>query len=112
MAHYALRDYAMPNLDAMQGNINRPTINTNNFEIKPTMIQIIQNIMGVLDAATDLRFVPFSLCDDAFMWLDLFHHKVRGTRQPISCELFPTEQDDEAEDGHHQLLAARGGIIL
>lgn len=37
-----LRDYAMPNLEAVQGNINGLIINAGNFEIKLAMIQMIQ----------------------------------------------------------------------
>ncbi|KAA3484131.1 hypothetical protein EPI10_006235 [Gossypium australe] len=35
-------DYAMPNLNVVRRRINRPAINTNNFEIKLIMIQMIQ----------------------------------------------------------------------
>ncbi|KAA3469439.1 hypothetical protein EPI10_015226 [Gossypium australe] len=38
MAHYVL-----PSVDTVQESITRPTITANNFEINPTMIQIIQN---------------------------------------------------------------------
>ncbi|XP_052477120.1 uncharacterized protein LOC128032552 [Gossypium raimondii] len=35
MEQRTLSDYAMPDLDVVRGSINRPTINTNNFKIKP-----------------------------------------------------------------------------
>ncbi|KAA3484857.1 oligopeptide transporter 4-like [Gossypium australe] len=38
-----LNEYAQLNLDMVQGSIMKPTITTNNFEIKPAMIQMIQN---------------------------------------------------------------------
>ncbi|KAA3467201.1 oligopeptide transporter 4-like [Gossypium australe] len=45
MAHNetTLRDYVLPNLEMVQGSIIRPAITSNSFEIKPTMIQMIQN---------------------------------------------------------------------
>ncbi|KAA3465729.1 hypothetical protein EPI10_000870 [Gossypium australe] len=41
MEQCTLHDYVMPNLDVVQGSINRPKINDNNFEIKLKMIQMI-----------------------------------------------------------------------
>ncbi|KAA3473560.1 RING-H2 finger protein ATL63 [Gossypium australe] len=38
-----LRDYALPSLDRVQESIARQIITTNNFEIKPTTIQMFQN---------------------------------------------------------------------
>ncbi|KAA3461314.1 RING-H2 finger protein ATL63 [Gossypium australe] len=38
-----MREYALLNLDMVQGSIMRPAITTNNFEIKLAMIQMIQN---------------------------------------------------------------------
>ena len=37
------RDYVSPNVQYDQNPIVRPTITVNNFEIKPAMIQMIQN---------------------------------------------------------------------
>lgn len=37
-----LLNYAMPNVNDAQPNIVRPTINANNFKIKPVLIQIVQ----------------------------------------------------------------------
>lgn len=37
-----LLNYAMPNVNDAQPNIMRPTINANNFEIKPVLIQMVQ----------------------------------------------------------------------
>ncbi|KAA3477291.1 oligopeptide transporter 4-like [Gossypium australe] len=92
-----LRDYALPCLDMVQENITRLMITTNNFEIKPTMIQMIQNNLqfrgtmtedpnqhlklflqfcdtfkykGVMDDVIRLRLFPSLLIDNAFSWLD------------------------------------------
>ena len=85
-----LRDYALP-LTGIPPVIRRPTIQENNFELKPITLQLIQNIQfmglpnkdpnihisnfldmcdmmkynGVSDDAIRLRFFPFSLKDKA-----------------------------------------------
>ncbi|WVZ08241.1 hypothetical protein V8G54_021587 [Vigna mungo] len=90
-----LRDYAMPNPNSYQGSIVRPPIQANNFEIKPALLQVIQQnrfggavseypnshldnflaicdtlkINGVSDYAIHLRLFPFSLRDKAKRWL-------------------------------------------
>ena len=38
----ALRDYAMPSVNGAISSIRRPAIQANNFEIKPAIIQMIQ----------------------------------------------------------------------
>ncbi|KAA3471130.1 reverse transcriptase [Gossypium australe] len=90
-------DYALPNLDTVQGSITRPTITINTFEIKPAMTQMIQyNVQfrgiftedlnqhlkwflqlcdtfkfnEVIDDVICLRLFPFILIDNAFSWLD------------------------------------------
>ena len=93
-----LRDYTLPNESEAQTSITRPAINANNFEIKPSFIQMDQqnqfggnvmedpnthltNIMdlygtikinGVNDDAIKLRLFPFSLCDKAKVWLNSY----------------------------------------
>ncbi|KAF7823809.1 uncharacterized protein G2W53_021953 [Senna tora] len=89
-------DYATPKLDGLQHSIRRPSIQANNFEIKPATIQLLQangqfggspiedpNIYilnfleicdtfkhnGVSDDAIRLRLFPFSLRDKAKVWL-------------------------------------------
>ena len=80
-----LGDFAMPNITDNNGSIVAPTIANNNFEIKPSVIQMVQNnqfggllgedpyahiltflnvyatfkINGVTDDAIRLRLFPF-----------------------------------------------------
>ncbi|KAL5563299.1 hypothetical protein UlMin_033046 [Ulmus minor] len=90
----ALKDYSIPNVGVP--NIQRPPIQANNFEIKPAIIQMIQNLVqfgglanddpnlhivnfleicdtfkhnGVTDDAIRLRLFPFSLNSKAKAWL-------------------------------------------
>ncbi|KAF7810599.1 uncharacterized protein G2W53_037342 [Senna tora] len=89
-------DYATPKLDGLQHSIRRPSIQANNFEIKPATIQLLQangqfggspiedpnnhilNFLencdtfkhnGVSDDAIRMRLFPFSLRDKAKVWL-------------------------------------------
>ena len=90
-----LGDFAMPNILGSFGGIVAPTIANNNFEIKPSIIQMVQNnqfeglqgedpyahiltflnvcatfkINGVKDYAIRLRLFPFSVKDKAQLWL-------------------------------------------
>ena len=90
-------DFAMPGLDGTRQSIARPTINANNFEIKPALLQMIQSSVqfyglanedpnahianfleicdtfkynGVSDDAISLRLFPFTLKDRAKAWLN------------------------------------------
>ena len=91
-----LSDYAMPNIDGSRTSIVRPAVNTNNFEIKPGLIQMVQQVQftgknsedpnehlanfleicdtiklnGVSEDAIRLRLFPFSLKDKAKVWLN------------------------------------------
>ena len=38
-----LMEYAQPSLDGTASCIRRPTVHANNFELKPSYVQIIQN---------------------------------------------------------------------
>ena len=87
-----LLDTSMPGLGGTQRSIARPSINSNNFEIKPSLIQMIQNMSqffgmtnkdpndyiaeflkiydtikmnGVTEDALGLRLFPFTLKDKA-----------------------------------------------
>lgn len=90
------KDYAMPSVNGATSIIRRLAIQANNFEIKPAIIQIIQQIIqfgglsqedpnvhivifveicdtfkhnGVIDDVIRLRFFPFSLREKAKAWL-------------------------------------------
>ncbi|KAF7822112.1 uncharacterized protein G2W53_027567 [Senna tora] len=94
--NHNVSDYATPKLDGLQHSIRRPSIQANNFEIKPATIQLLQangqfggspvedpnshilNFLeicdtfkhnGVSDDAICLRLFPFSLRDKAKVWL-------------------------------------------
>ena len=91
-----LLDTSMPGLGGTQRSITRPSINSNNFKIKPSLIQMIQNTVqffgmskedpndhiaeflelcdtikmnGVTEDALRLRLFPFTLKDKAKIWL-------------------------------------------
>ena len=91
-----LLDTSMPGLGGTQRSITRPSINSNNFEIKPSLIQMIQNMVqffgmskedpndhiaeflelcdtikmnGVTEDALRLRLLPFTLKDKVKIWL-------------------------------------------
>ncbi|KAL5577484.1 hypothetical protein UlMin_019183 [Ulmus minor] len=92
----ALRDYAAPNIAGTTSGIRRPAVQANNFEIKPSFIQMVQSnqfggmskddpnahiayflevcdlykINGVSEDAVRLRVFPFSLRDRAKEWLN------------------------------------------
>ncbi|XP_073017528.1 uncharacterized protein [Primulina eburnea] len=92
-----MMDYAQPSLDGARPSIVRPVIRANQFEIKPAIIQMIQNTVqfggsalddpnshiadfleicdtfkfnAVSDDAVRLRLFPFSLRDKAKAWLN------------------------------------------
>ncbi|WRX24303.1 Retrotransposon gag domain - like 10 [Theobroma cacao] len=92
-----LRDYAVPQVQNLHSSIRRPLIQANNFEIKPSIIQMIQTAVqfgglpnddsnahiinfleicdtfkanDVTDDAIRLRLFPFSLRNKAKSWLN------------------------------------------
>ncbi|XP_073121491.1 uncharacterized protein [Henckelia pumila] len=92
----SMMDLALPNNEGARPSIIRPTVAANHFEIKPAILQMIQNtlqfggsvidepyvhitnfleicdtfkIQGVSDDAIRLRLFPFSLRDKAKAWL-------------------------------------------
>src|SRR5262249_18195786 len=96
-AQKTMMDYAKPSFDGTNSSIVRPTVATNTFEIKPAIIQMIQNTVqfgglpsedpnahitsfleicdtfkenGVNNDTIRLRLFPFSLRDRAKGWLN------------------------------------------
>src|SRR5262249_28131703 len=96
-AQRTMMDYAKPSFDGSNSSITRPTVVTNPFEIKPVIIQMIQNtvqfgglpnedpnahiasfleiydtfkVNGVSNDTIRLRLFPFSLRDRAKGWLN------------------------------------------
>ena len=92
-----MSDYARPNLMGAESSILRPTVAANNFEIKPNIIQMVQQfiqfdgmqdedpnahltnfleicdtfkINGASNDAIRLRLFPFSLRARAKQWLN------------------------------------------
>ncbi|KAK5770410.1 hypothetical protein PVK06_046560 [Gossypium arboreum] len=92
-----MHDYAKPTLTGTESSIVKPTVATNNFELKPITIQMIQQffqfdglqdedpnthlanflefcdtfkINGVSNDAIRLRLFPFSLRNKAKQWLN------------------------------------------
>ena len=92
-----MSDYARPNLTGAESSILRPTVAANNFEIKPNIIQMVQQfiqfdgvqdedpnthlanfleicntfkINGASNDAIRLRLFPFSLRGRAKQWLN------------------------------------------
>ena len=90
-----LKDYVWPVVNENNSSIRRQTINANNFELKPTLISIVQQAQfsesplddpnihlvmfleicdtvkmnGVIEDTIRLRLFPFSLKDKARGWL-------------------------------------------
>ncbi|KAL0433575.1 UNVERIFIED_CONTAM: hypothetical protein Slati_2691800 [Sesamum latifolium] len=63
-----MMEYSFSIANRMISSIVKPSVEANNFEIKPAIIQIIR-FNGVSNDAVRLRIFPFSLCDTAKDWL-------------------------------------------
>ena len=63
----ALRDYAMPSVNGATSSIRRPAIQANNFEIKPAIIQMIQQTVqfgGLSQEDPNVHIANFlEICD-------------------------------------------------
>lgn len=90
-----LKDFAAPNTNGLHSSITRPTVEANNFELKPSLLSMVQQnqfggsstddpnlhlsvfleycdtlkMNGVTADAIRLRLFPFSLRDRARAWL-------------------------------------------
>ena len=110
----ALRDYVMPSVNGAISSIRRLAIQANNFEIKPAIIQMIQQTVqlgglsqedpnvhianfleiwdtfkhnGVTNDAIRLRLFPFSLRDKAKVWLNSLPPSLITTWEELAqCE--------------------------
>ena len=62
-----LRDYAMPSINRATSRIRRPAIQANNFEIKPAIIQLIQQTVqfrGLSQEDPNVHIANFlEICD-------------------------------------------------
>ncbi|CAL8152823.1 unnamed protein product [Prunus armeniaca] len=77
-----VRDYDVPSVLASPSSIRRPTIDANNFEIRPAIISMIQQSSifyeicdtfkcnGATNDVVRLRLFPFSLKEKAKSWLN------------------------------------------
>ena len=92
-----LIEYAQPSIDGTASCIKKPQVQASNFELKPSYVNMIQNLVqfhglpnedpnlhiayfldicdmfkvnGILDGAIRLRLFPFSLKDRAREWLN------------------------------------------
>ena len=65
----ALRDYVMPSVNGVISSIRRSAIQANNFEIKPAIIQMIQQtvpFMGLSQEDPNVRIANFLEIYDTF----------------------------------------------
>ena len=105
----ALRDYAAPSQDEPHSSIAPPAIEANNFELKPSLLQAVQQNQfsgnltedpnlhlsvfvqyadtvkanGVTSEAIRLRLFPFSLRDKARRWLQSLPSNSVTTRNEL-----------------------------
>ncbi|KAJ4715207.1 DNA-directed DNA polymerase [Melia azedarach] len=63
----ALRDYAVPTVNGASTSIRRPAIQTNNFEIKPAIIQMIQTSIQFNGLGSATRTLIDTAAGDALM---------------------------------------------
>ena len=84
-ANRTMYDYARPSLDETQTCIARPNVAANNFEIKPNVIQMVQQLVqfgGLLDEDPNAHIASFIEICDTF--------KINGVSDDaIRLRLFP-----------------------
>ena len=87
----ALKEYSIPNVGI--SSIQRPPIQANNFEIKPVIIQMIQNLVqfgGFANDDPNLHIANFLEICDTFK-----HNGV--TNDAIRLQLFPFSLNNKAK---------------
>ena len=75
-----LLDFAMPGLDGTRQSIARPTINANNFEIKPALIQMIQTSVqfyGLPNEDPNVHIANFLEICDTFKYNGVSDNAIR-----------------------------------
>ena len=114
VAPRTMMDYCRPNLDGASTSIARPRVQANTFEIKPSIIQMLQQsvqfdgfndedpnthlqqfleicdtfkISGVSEDAIRLQLFPFTLRSNAKQWLNVMPRNSINTWQEMA-ELF------------------------
>ncbi|EOY09066.1 Uncharacterized protein TCM_024420 [Theobroma cacao] len=97
-----LRDYAVRQLQNLHSSIRRPLIQANIFEIKPSIIQMIQTVVqfgGLPNDDPNAHIVNFLEICDTF--------KANGvTDDAIRLRLFPFSLRDKAKSWSNSLLAS------
>ncbi|XP_010244226.1 PREDICTED: uncharacterized protein LOC104588104 [Nelumbo nucifera] len=108
-ANRTLLDYACPTIDGATSSISKPTIQANNFEIKPAIVQIIQTSIqfsGLLSDDPNAHIVNFLEICDTFK-----HNGVSD--DAIRLRLFPFSFRDRVKDWLNSLSAeTAGGTIM
>jgi len=139
MVERTLKEYATPSTEEPQAMIVYPTVEGNNFEIKPALLNLVQQnqfsgspaedpnlhistflrLSGTLKAnqeAVRLHLFPFSLRDRASAW---FHSLKVGSinswgqmRQAFLARFFPPSKTAKLRDQNHTVQSKRWGISL
>lgn len=80
-----LRDYVMPSIDGAISSIRRPIIQAEQFEIKPTIIQIIEQTIEFGGLSQE----DLNVCIENFLEIySTFKHN-RVTDDAVHLRLFP-----------------------
>ncbi|KAA3472818.1 retrotransposon gag protein [Gossypium australe] len=100
-----LREYALPNLDMVQGSIMRPVITANNFEIKPAIIQLIQN--AVLRNSERGSELTFKMVPPTLLASTRIYHDMGRTCRKIPTKVLLHQQNGLAKKGNFDVQAVR-----